>query len=553
MELLAPAGNREQGIAAIKGGCSAVYGGLKKWSARYKAVNFELDEYLEFLTICHSANVKFYLALNALLKDYEIEEIIELFKSKTFKLPDAVIVADLGLLSALHMEFPDLPIHISTQQGASTADEVLFYEKLGVKRVILARELTIGEISKIREYTHIELEVFAYGAQCIAYSGYCYWSKFMYNGCGNIGNCSGPCWKQFETFNNKKEPFYLGYMDNAEFITQLIRMGINSIKIEGRLRSTEEIKKITEKYNLIIKNGETTRNIYLPGFISGLRNAQDAYQKVQLNRKISHINDCCKIFQCINVEKYLPQIDSVTFETDNLNILLYMQEIGIKKFIYTITNFKELKELSRKIHDETDIIYKVPILDFNNKQEELFHILKNSKVMLTKISQTFLADKIGLDHEKVFFDHTANIWNSKTLKFLIDIGYHNFTASTELCFEENMNILKHSGIEDVQFIVWGRLPIGFTRICFKNYIDCDRWCETCRSYKFGYSKEDDYSINIMCKKEFGYREIIPECYFVSAFTEKIENVRVSLLGMKLDEVQHIIKKKCKLKTKCILI
>lgn len=206
MEILAPAGSIEQGYSAIEAGCDAIYGGLKIGNARQRAKNFTLNEYSQILNYCKSKNVKFYLTLNTLLRSDELTEILDLLKS--IELPDAVIVADIGLIHALLAAFPSLPIHASTQFGTSSLNDVLFLESIGVTRAVLSRELTLDEIKHIKENSHIELEVFVFGTQCALFSGQCLWGGLICESSGNRGKCNGMC-RDFYKCNNLIGQFFI--------------------------------------------------------------------------------------------------------------------------------------------------------------------------------------------------------------------------------------------------------------------------------------------------------------------------------------------------------
>lgn len=270
MEILSPAGNYEQGIAAIHAGANAVYGGLKKWNARTRATNFTFEEYFSFINLCHSCNVKFYLTINSLLTDKEIDEIIDVLCDDKFILPDAIIITDIGLITKIKHKNIPVPLHISTQQGVSNVEEALFFQNLGAERVVLARELSLDTIKEIKKYTSIELEVFVYGAQCVSYSGYCYWGYLANKGSGNRGSCSGPC-RMFYKSNHSDTttPFYADYMDNLNYLMILSGIGIDSIKIEGRLRKSEEISNQIINIKNVLNGLEQINPIYSPGFLSG--------------------------------------------------------------------------------------------------------------------------------------------------------------------------------------------------------------------------------------------------------------------------------------------
>ncbi len=181
VELLAPAGSYEAFIAAIQNGANAVYLGGKLFNARANAANFDLDELKNIVNIAHLRNVKIHLTLNTLLDNTELSEALS-FAYDIYKIGvDAVIVQDLGLAKVLHEHIPNLPIHASTQLSTHTLEGVKELSKIGFKRVVLARELSIDEIKYIWENTDTEIEIFAHGAQCICYSGQCLFSSMVGN------------------------------------------------------------------------------------------------------------------------------------------------------------------------------------------------------------------------------------------------------------------------------------------------------------------------------------------------------------------------------------
>lgn len=239
IEILAPAGTIEKGYSAIASGCDAVYGGLEIGNARQRARNFSLIEYKKMLDHCREKKVKFYLTLNILMRTEEINDIIKLLKQ--IDLPDAVIVADLGLMLSIRENFPDLPIHASTQFGASTLDDVRFLESIGVSRAILSRELTIDEIKHIRDNSDIELEVFVYGTQCTMFSGQCLWGGLITECSGNRGKCNGMCRDLYCSGSLVGQLMYQRDLEPGDHIKLLEQIGVNSAKIEGRLRPGSEI------------------------------------------------------------------------------------------------------------------------------------------------------------------------------------------------------------------------------------------------------------------------------------------------------------------------
>ncbi len=190
VELLSPAGDKESFIAALNAGADAIYMGLSRFNARIMAKNFDIDEYIECIDTAHIYGVKVYLTLNTLIYDDEIEDALELvLKLYNFGL-DAVIVQDIGMFSLIKKYIPDIDIHASTQMTAYSLEQVKYLEKIGFKRVVLARELTFEEIKEIRENTSVELEVFVHGALCVCYSGQCLMSYMIGKRSGNRGACA---------------------------------------------------------------------------------------------------------------------------------------------------------------------------------------------------------------------------------------------------------------------------------------------------------------------------------------------------------------------------
>lgn len=233
-----------QAIELINAGCDAIYIGLKKWSARNRASNVSVEEYGTLLTKCRQNNKKLYLAINTLLKDQEIHEIIELFRDDAVPLPDAIIVADLGLIVRLRQAFPTVKIHASTQFGAYTIADMQLLEELSVDRVILPRELRLSEINVCCENTKMEIEVFVFGSQCICFSGQCLLGGMIAGGSGNRGRCIGMCRDTYEDLKSKRIGQFLYPQDIHAFcqVGKLKKIGVSSLKIEGRMRNTCEIK-----------------------------------------------------------------------------------------------------------------------------------------------------------------------------------------------------------------------------------------------------------------------------------------------------------------------
>ena len=270
MELLAPAGGFEQALVSIESGCDALYGGLKDWSARNRAKNLSLDEYKELMQICKANNVKFYLTINTLLTDSDMEEIEKLLSSDGFIMPDGILVADIGLYSLLREKFPEVELHASTQLAAYSIEDVEYYKSLGFKRVVLARELTLEEVKSIRQKTDMELEVFVYGNQCVVFSGNCLWGGLLHSGSGHRGRCIGACCDIYKAQNGDiGNYFWSCNIGLYSMVSELKEIGVDSIKIEGRVRPLEEVREVVEKFRKAINGVSLTDDYSYKGYLGG--------------------------------------------------------------------------------------------------------------------------------------------------------------------------------------------------------------------------------------------------------------------------------------------
>ena len=259
-ELLAPAGNFDSLVAAIQAGCDAVYLSGKLYGARSFANNFSNEELIEAIKYAHSYGVKIYVTINTLIYEPEIKNFIEyvgfLYKNDV----DAVIIQDIGMFDLIRKIYPDLEIHISTQMHIHNLDGVKLVEKLGASRVVLARETPIELIDKIRKKSNIELEIFIHGALCISYSGQCLMSSLIGGRSGNRGTCAQCCRQPYDLYcDNKKindEKYLLSTRDlnTLNNIGKLIECGVDSLKIEGRLKRPEYVYIIVSMYRKAIDN-----------------------------------------------------------------------------------------------------------------------------------------------------------------------------------------------------------------------------------------------------------------------------------------------------------
>jgi len=259
VELLSPAGNFESMISAIQNGANAVYFGANRLNARANSKNFDNEELKNAIEYAKLRNVKTHMTLNILIKNDEFEEAIELVKYVYELGLDAVIIQDLGLARVIIDNFPELEVHASTQCSIYNLEGVNELTQYGFNRVVLARELSVPEISNICKNTDAEIEVFIHGALCISYSGQCLMSSIIGQRSGNRGKCAGPCRMGYDLINKGKEKLVdSGYLLSSkdvctlDILPNLIEAGVKSFKIEGRMKSPEYVGIVTNIYRKYI-------------------------------------------------------------------------------------------------------------------------------------------------------------------------------------------------------------------------------------------------------------------------------------------------------------
>lgn len=252
-ELLVPAGDFNCLKAAVQNGADAIYLGGSNFNARSSATNFDIENLEEAIDYAHLRNVKVHLTLNTLIKNDEFESAINLAKKAYEFGIDAILVQDLGFANYLIEHFPDLPIHASTQMTCHNLEGAKYLERLGFKRIVLSRELSLSEIEYIKSNVSTEVEVFAHGALCISYSGQCLYSSLIGGRSGNRGKCAQGCRLPYYLLENDKiinKGYLLSPRDlcSLELLPELLSTNIDSLKIEGRMKSAEYVATVTRIY-----------------------------------------------------------------------------------------------------------------------------------------------------------------------------------------------------------------------------------------------------------------------------------------------------------------
>ena len=287
VELLAPAGDLEKLKVAVNYGADAVYMGGLRLGLRMKAKNFELSEMAEGVAYAHERGAKVYVTANVFAHNADFEGMAEYFRALAEIGVDALIISDPGVFTVAREAVPDMDIHISTQANNTNAQSVLFWKRLGARRVVLARELTMEEVAEIDAQTRgqVELEAFVHGAMCISYSGRCLLSSYMTGRDANQGACAQPCRWEYRLEESKRPgEFYPitedergTYIMNSKdlcmlgYLPALITAGVQSMKIEGRMKTPYYVACTVRAYRRALDDLAVSEDLYrgrIPQYIA---------------------------------------------------------------------------------------------------------------------------------------------------------------------------------------------------------------------------------------------------------------------------------------------
>lgn len=251
-ELLAPAGSLESFFAAIEKGADAVYAGLQEFSARARAKNFSLAQMERMLAYAHGQNRRIYITLNTLVKENELPQLVDTLAALAGMRVDGVILQDLAVARLIRNHFPSIPLHASTQLTIHNTPGVKMLQELGFQRAVLARELAVDEIAAIAASTPIEIECFVHGALCFSISGQCFFSSLLGGHSGNRGRCAQPCRRLYSHRGKEGHYFSTSDLSAIDLLPDLIKAGVKSLKIEGRMKSAEYVASVVEAYRTVL-------------------------------------------------------------------------------------------------------------------------------------------------------------------------------------------------------------------------------------------------------------------------------------------------------------
>lgn len=391
-ELLAPVGSMDHLKVAINAGASSVYLSGKEYGARKYATNFTLDEINEAVDTAHMHNVKVYVTVNTLIKEDELEDVINYVSNLYAIGVDAVLVQDLGLVELIKNHIPKLKIHASTQMTCENQLKLNYFESKGIRRVVLPREMKKEEIKLLN--TNMELEMFVHGALCYSYSGQCLMSSFKGGRSGNRGTCAQPCRQKYKIEGIGKEDYYLSPCDLSLFnqLKEILELNIDCIKIEGRMRNKEYLAIVINAYRKALTKlkskkeieNENINLVFNRGLCGGLFNdsPKRSLKAGHVGLKIGHVIKSEKNQIAIKLDDSIKTIpekgDGLLIIKDNDD---YGFEISQNPLITSLNHFKTgknkpMKDLTRK--DKILIVKKV----WQNKKSTFN--LNESDVYLTK-------------------------------------------------------------------------------------------------------------------------------------------------------------------------
>ena len=398
MELLVPAGDINSFYAALNNGADAIYLSGKMFGARSYAKNFTEEELKTVLKLGKIYGVKIYVTMNTLVKDNEVEDFLNEVEFLYNLGVDAILMQDFGMISLCLEKYPNLTIHASTQVNSSSYETIKLLYEMGIKRVVLPREMSIDEIRQID--IPIELEVFIHGALCVSYSGNCLFSSMLGSRSGNRGECVGSCRLPYKLYKDKTlidEGYLLSMKElNTSLDIKKLPQNITSLKIEGRMKSPSYVGFITRYYRKILDGKELTnktiedlKSMFYRGFTKGhLFNNNDLINKLSPNHLGSHLGKVIDVNDeriRIKLDRELLQGDGIRFKESNKGMIVnYLYDL--KDNLISKGNPNQIVEIDNKVNlttlDEvrTTTSKRLEITDFTIKRKVPINIEVKAKV-----------------------------------------------------------------------------------------------------------------------------------------------------------------------------
>ena len=409
-EILAPCGNMDSFYAAIEAGCDAVYLAGKMFGARAFSKNFTNEELIYIINYAHLYGVRVYVTCNILIYESEVDKFLEYIEFLHKNNVDAVIMQDLGMIDLVHKTYPNLEIHGSTQMHIHNLDGVKMAEKLGLKRVVLARETPIEVIKEIKENSNIDLEIFVHGALCASYSGMCLFASSIGPRSGNRGTCSGCCRlpydvldKDLNILNDGKYPLSMKDLKTIDYLNELIDLGITSFKIEGRMKSPSYVYTTTKLY-------KETRDNYLKN------------KKIIVNKE--DLNNLNTIFTRSYTKGFIFHDNDVTNDKSPNHIGVNIGEVIDSKN----NNIKIKLNKDIYIHDGLRIVnenfeYGLVLNEFYLNNKQIYNANKNDLISLKVNKNIPIGSKVLKTFSYLLDEEINRKINEKNRKVLINISF----------------------------------------------------------------------------------------------------------------------------------
>lgn len=473
-EILAPAGTKEALTGAINSGANAVYLAGKRFGARAYANNFEDDTLIDVIKYAHLRGVLVFIAVNTVVYDDEIDDLLNYTDFLAKHGVDALIVQDLGLISLLVKRYPNLEIHASTQVNTHSVEQARFLKELGVKRIVLARETPLEMIKQIKKHVDIEIEVFIHGALCVCYSGNCLMSSMIGGRSGNRGECAQPCRLSYSLYKNEQcisdQSYLLSTKDlmTIEYVNELIEAGVDSLKIEGRMRKPEYVIETVLSYRQAIDNSFEHKISNLKDSIWNMKKVfnRDFTKGFMFDEKPREINhDLRPNHMGTPVgEVILYQRGKVTIRlTDSLAINDGYRIIGPHDYGNSVSRI--LKDgLLVKEAKKGDVI----VLDVSEKVEVGSIVLKTLDHELEESLSIYLDENYKLIHLK----GTVYAYVGQPLKLILNDGMNEVVALSDIIIDHaDKKPVLESQIYD-QISKLGQTPFLFDSLVVKTDNSC---------------------------------------------------------------------------------
>ncbi|RKD94592.1 peptidase U32 family protein [Marinifilum flexuosum] len=376
-ELLLPVGNPEMFHAAVKGGADAVYLGLRQFNARGRASNFTSSQLLALIKIAKKNNIKVYLTLNTVIKNEELPDLLDTLNLIQKTGIDAIIIQDWGVYYLVKKHFPKITVHASTQMAHHNSLGAIYCKSKDFERVVMARELTLPELKEIRKKSDIELEIFMHGALCYSFSGMCLFSSFLGGSGANRGLCAQPCRRFYETGKEKSYVFSLKDNQAVDVLPELMKMGVESIKVEGRLKPAEFVYNVSRAYRKVIDNNDLKTAKEILAYDMG-REKTGYFLAGNVNKAITENTNTGILIGTVEKRSRNSVIFTSSHEIQMGNRIRFKQKNGEPQKAVKVKEFKELSngtyqlEIGNVVAEKGDQVYLAGMMQekFPNKFRE---------------------------------------------------------------------------------------------------------------------------------------------------------------------------------------